>query len=84
MKITVHSLGAVDAAESKIVLRDKAGKLIASAPAGPLKAPLDLYPKTEDVELPIPAGADWKGGSVTIEMSGDVPEITQMNNRVKL
>jgi hypothetical protein len=43
-----------------------------------------LYPKTEEVMLSLPAGADWKGGSVTIEMSGDLPEITQMNNRVKL
>jgi hypothetical protein len=84
VKVTVHSLGAVDAPASKVVLRDLVGKVIASAPAGPLKAPRDLLPKTEDVTLSLPAGADWKGGSVTIEMSGDVPEITQMNNRVKL
>jgi hypothetical protein len=83
MKVTVHSLGAVDAPASKVVLRDRAGKVIATANAGPLKAPLDLYPKTEDVSLAVPAGVDWKGGSVTVEMSGDVPEITQMNNRVQ-
>jgi hypothetical protein len=65
------------------VLRDKVGKVIASTQAGPLKAPLDLYPKTEDVSLSVPAGADWKGGSVSIEMSGDLPEITQLNNRVE-
>ena len=83
MKVTVHSLGSVDAPASEVVLRDKVGKVIASTQAGPLKAPLDLYPKTEDVSLSVPAGADWKGGSVSIEMSGDLPEITQLNNRVE-
>jgi hypothetical protein len=83
MKVIVHSLGAVDAPASKVVLRDRAGKVIATANAGPLKAPLDLYPKTEEVSLALPAGAEWKGGSVTIEMSGELPEITQMNNRVQ-
>ncbi|MGA1981917.1 MAG: LamG-like jellyroll fold domain-containing protein [Acidobacteriaceae bacterium] len=83
MKVIVHSLGAVDAPASKVVLRDHAGKVIATANAGPLKAPLDLSPKTEEVSLALPAGAEWKGGSVTIEMSGDLPEITQMNNRVQ-
>jgi hypothetical protein len=82
MKVTVHSLGSVDAPASKVVLRDRVGKVIATGLADPLKAPLDLTPKTEDVSLSIPAGADWKGGSVSIEMSGDLPEITQMNNRV--
>jgi len=82
MKVTVHSLGSVDAPAAKVVLRDHAGKVIAAAQADPLKAPLDLTPKTEDVSLSIPAGVVWKGGSVSIEMSGDLPEITQMNNRV--
>jgi hypothetical protein len=83
IKLTLHSLGAVDAPESKVVLRDKAAKVIASVQAGPLKAPVDLIPKTEEVSLSVPAGADWKGGSVSIEMTGSLPEITQMNNRVE-
>jgi Concanavalin A-like lectin/glucanases superfamily len=83
MRVTLHSLGAVDAPESKVMLRDRAGKVIATAQAGPLKAPLDLNPKTEDVSLSLPANADWKGGSVSIEMSGNLPEITQRNNRVE-
>jgi hypothetical protein len=40
-------------------------------------------PKTAAVTLTLPAGSDWKGGSVTVDSSGDVPEITQMNNRVQ-
>jgi hypothetical protein len=83
MKVTVHSLGAVDAPASKVVLRNREGKVLATTNAGPLKAPVDLMPKTEVVSLSIPANADWKGGSVTIEMGGQLPEITQMNNRVQ-
>ena len=82
MKVTVHSLGAVDAPTSKIVLRDKDGKVLATANAPALKAPLDLFPKTAQVLLNLPAKADWKGGSVTIEPNGGGPEITIMNNRV--
>ncbi len=70
MRVTVHSLGGVDAPAAQVVLRDKAGKVIASAKAAPLKAPVDLVPKTEVVSLKLPAGADWKGGSVSVEMSG--------------
>jgi hypothetical protein len=84
MKITVHSLGAVDGPASKVVLRDKAGKVLASASAPAIKAPLDLFPKTAAVTLVVPAGADYKGGTITVESSGKVPEITQRNNRVPL
>jgi Concanavalin A-like lectin/glucanases superfamily len=83
MQVTVHSLGGVDAPAARVVLRDKAGKVLATANAAALKAPLDLVPKTEVVSLSLPSGANWKGGSVTIEMSGKVPEITQMNNQVQ-
>jgi hypothetical protein len=65
------------------VLRDRAGKVIATAHAAALKAPLDLLPKTETVLLTLPPGVDWKGGSVSVEISGKLPEITQMNNRVQ-
>jgi hypothetical protein len=84
MSVTVHSLGAVDSVAAKVVLRDRTGNVIATANADPLNAPLDLTPKTETVSLPLPTGADWKGGSVSIEMGGSLPEITQMNNRVQL
>jgi hypothetical protein len=82
MKVTVHSLGSVNAPASKVVLRDKDGKVLATASAPALKAPLDLFPKTAQVTLNVPAKADWKGGSVTIEPNGGEPEITTMNNRV--
>jgi Concanavalin A-like lectin/glucanases superfamily len=84
MKVTVHSLGSVDAPSSKVVLRDRAGKVLATVAVPAIKAPTDLFPKTAAVVLTLPAGADWKGGSVTVESSGKVPEITQRNNRVPL
>ena len=84
MKVTVHSLGSVDAPASKVVLRDRNGNVVAMASAAALKAPLDLLPKTEVVHLTIPANVDCKGGSVTIESNGKRPEITQRNNRVQL
>jgi hypothetical protein len=84
MMITVHSVGSVDAPPARIVLRDGHGKVLATGRTPTLKAPLDLYPKTATVSLTLPAGIDWKGGSVTIEPGGNLPEITQMNNRVQL
>ncbi|GAC1417773.1 MAG: LamG domain-containing protein [Acidobacteriaceae bacterium] len=83
MRVTLHSLGGVEAPASQVVLRDKSGKVLASAKAAPLKAPIDLEPKTETVSLKLSSGADLKGGSVSVEMSGTVPEVTMMNNRVE-
>ena len=82
MRVTVHSLGAVDAPPSRVVLRDARGQTLAAAPVPALKALLDLVPKTAEVTLPLP-GEGWRNGSVTVEMSGG-PEITLKNNRVDL
>ncbi|HEY5328380.1 MAG TPA: LamG domain-containing protein [Acidobacteriaceae bacterium] len=84
MTVTVHSLGAVDAPPAMVVVRDRAGNVVAKARTPLLKAPTDLLPKTATVALKLPAKADLSGGSVTIESSGSVPEITQLNNRVTL
>jgi hypothetical protein len=84
MHVTVHSVGAIDAPASKVVLRDRDGKTIATASVPPLKAPADLVPKTATVTLSLPAHADTSGDTVTIESGGDVPEITLLNNTVKL
>ena len=46
MTVTVHSLGSVDAPASKVVVREAAGKVIATAAVPAIKAPLDLLPKT--------------------------------------
>ena len=82
--VTVHSVGAVDAPASKLVLRDAAGKTLAAADVPALKAPVDLVPKTAAVKLAVPAGANLKGATVTVECGGTTPEITLMNNSVTL
>ena len=84
VKVTVHSLGAIDAPAAKVVLRDRAGKVLATTDTPALKAPTDLIPKTATVSLAWPDHTDLKGATVTIESSGSVPEITQKNNRVVL
>jgi hypothetical protein len=82
MRVTVHSLGSVGAPHSEVILRDRTGKVLASAGAPALKAPLDLVPKTAVVSMLLPPDADWKDGSVTVELGSKVPEITQKNNRI--
>ena len=84
MTVKVHSLGAVDAPASRVVLRDRAGRELATSSVPPLKAPSDLMPKGAGAAIDIPANADWHAGSVTVEMTGADPEITLRNNRVQL
>jgi hypothetical protein len=81
--VTVHSLGSVGAPASKVVLRDGSGKIVATAVVPPIKAPLDLQPKTAVASMVLPPNLDWKGGSVTVETDDSVPEITQLNNTVQ-
>ena len=69
---------------SRVVLRDRAGRTVATASVPPLKAPSGLMPKTADAALDLPANADWHGGTVTVEMTGADPEITLRNNRVEM
>jgi hypothetical protein len=82
--VKVHSLGAVDAPPADVVLRDASGDVLATTRTPPLKAPVDLVPKTTVVTLRVPGNAKLDGGTVTIESKGDVPETTLMNNTVKL
>jgi len=82
MTVTVHSVGAVDAPVSRLVLRDAEGKTLATVAVPALKAPADLVPKTATVKLIVPSGATLKGATVTVECGGSTPEITQRNNTV--
>ncbi len=61
VRVRVHSLGSVDAPASKVFVRDAAGRTMASASVPPLKAPVDLAPKTADVTLTLPARAKPRG-----------------------
>jgi hypothetical protein len=84
VEVTVHSLGSVDAPASRVVLRARDGRTLATATAPALPAPLDLRPRTAIVHLRPPRGAELVGATVTIESYGRVQEITQRNNVVSL
>jgi len=81
--VRVHSVGAVDAPGSTVVIRDEAGRTLASVPVPAIAAPADLRPKTADVVLTMPAGTPPRGATVAVEMRGVLPEITLRNNVVK-
>jgi hypothetical protein len=83
MTVTVHSLGAVDAPASSVTLRDAGGKVVATATAGGMKAPLDLEPKATQVTLHIPTGFKAEGSTVILAIPG-VQETTLLNNEVTL
>lgn len=84
VRVTVHSLGSVPAPATSVVLRDAAGLTLARGEIPPLTAPVDLWPKTTTVTLPIPAGIDLHGGVVEIDPEHQLEEITVRNNVVKL
>jgi len=81
--ITVHSLGAVEAPSSRLVLRSRDERVIARANVPALPAPVDLRPRTAVVHVRLPNGADLAGGTVTVESTGS-REITSRNNQVQL
>jgi len=79
---TVHSLGAQDASPAKLELVDAAGKVLASAPIPPLKAPRDLLPKTASVKLKLPAGVKTQG--LRVRIAASQPQNTRLNDEVVL
>jgi hypothetical protein len=82
--VTVHSLGSVPAPETRIVFRTADGSVVASTVIPPLPAPVDLFPRTAEVTLPLPRGTKTAGGSVVIDPDGQLLEITTGNNAVEL
>ncbi len=82
VKVTIHSLGAVDAPASRIVLRNAVGTTVAEAQVPPLKAPLDLLPKTTEVTLEAPAGTLLSNYKVWLDPEDELDEITTRNNVV--
>ncbi|MEP7004385.1 MAG: LamG-like jellyroll fold domain-containing protein [Sphingomonas bacterium] len=81
--VTVHSLGALDAAGGTVTLEDSAGKVLATAGVPPLAAPRDLLPKTAQVRLTMPAGGA-AGLRVRVTVTGKAPETTMLNNVASL
>jgi hypothetical protein len=82
VKVTVHSLGAIDAAAAKVELLDAKGKVVATASTPSLPPPHDLKPHTAQVSLTLPAGFKTAGAKVRI--AAPYKEGTQLNNEVVL
>jgi hypothetical protein len=81
--VTVHSIGAVDAPASQVIFRDNTGKILTQCKVPPVKAPVDLKPKTTTVTFSLPSDASTrKGSTVEIVPSRAIPEITSMNDSV--
>jgi hypothetical protein len=83
LRVRVHSLGAVNTPQGSVTLLDRSGKTIGSASLPPMKAPLDLLPKTGEAIVPIPDGTSLSGCAVRVDC-GKTPEITMINNIVLL
>ena len=84
MTVTVHSLGAVERPPAKIVLRDRAGKVLATAQAAPTEGA--ARSGAEDARSSRLRFRQVRTGRVEAlpsKVSGKLPEITQMNNRVQ-
>ncbi|MFC1606728.1 LamG-like jellyroll fold domain-containing protein [Candidatus Latescibacterota bacterium] len=82
--VTVHSLGSVDAPGSTLVLVDRSGTTLATAPITHLSAPLDYLPKTVDVKLTVPSGTNISGCTVVIDPDKNLQEITRINNEITI
>jgi hypothetical protein len=84
VRVTVHNVGAVDAPPSRVVIRDAQGTTVGGARVESIRAPHDLLPKTVRAVVQLPAGAQWRRGTVTVEPGDQVREITRRNNRVEV
>jgi hypothetical protein len=84
LKLTVHSLGHVATLPGQAVVTDADGQEVARVAIPALPAPLDLLPKTVQVELNLPQGFQPKGASVQVSQQGDAEEVTRLNNRLPL
>jgi hypothetical protein len=82
--VRVHNLGSVSSPATILAFRDHDGRIVATAAVAPLSPPIDLFPKTEQVRLTLPAGVSVAGGSVELDPDRSLEEITHLNNTVKL
>jgi hypothetical protein len=80
VRVTVHSLGTVDAAASTVRVLDGAGKELGRAAVPAMKGVTDLTPVRTEVAVALPAGA----AAASVVLDGPAEEITQRNNRVVL
>jgi catechol 2,3-dioxygenase-like lactoylglutathione lyase family enzyme len=83
IRVKVHSLGSEASPPAMMALVENDG-VLASAPVPAIEAPLDLIPRTADVSLAVPAGADLHNCGIQLDPEHKLTEITRLNNRVDL
>jgi len=76
LHVRVHSLGAVASPQTEIVFRNRQGEILSRQRIETLPAPTDLFPKTADLELNLPKGADLEGASLEIGPEHKFEQIT--------
>ena len=84
VRVRVHSLGSVPSPATTVVFRNREGSIVATEEVPSIPAPVDLLPKTVEIGLTLPEGGDATGGTVEIDPSHRLEEITRLNNAVKL
>lgn len=84
IEVTVHSLGHADAPAGFVVLEDARGKELARATFPASAAPRDLQPITTQVRLPLTNAANLKTAHLRVVTEGNIPEITDLNNKFTL
>jgi hypothetical protein len=84
IKVRVHSLGSVAAPPTPLVFRAADGTVAAAETIPALAAPNDLFPRTAEVRLTLPAGVSAAGGAVEIDPDHALIQITRLNDVVRL
>jgi hypothetical protein len=83
VRLTVHSLGSVDAPAGVATIEDAHGHVLATAPIPPIAAPRDLVPHFAAVTLRLPS-APASGLRAKIRFANGAAEVTMLNNEVPL
>lgn len=84
LRVKIHSLGSVATPATTVVLRDRTGRIVATAAVPAIPAPLDLLPKTTEVTLSFSSSTDVTGATVELDPAHALTEITTRNNTVRL
>ncbi len=83
VRVRVHGLGSVASPATTLAVRDGTGRVLASAPVPAIAAPLDLQPKSADVEVTLPRGSATNDISVELDPDHHLEEITRLNNTAR-
>jgi hypothetical protein len=84
LRVRVHSLGAVAAPATRIVLHNPAGQIVSMETIPALPAPDELMPMTTDVCFSLPEGQQAAGCTLEIDPEAALEEITRDNNQLRL